>query len=618
MKLANKLVSAVAEKCADFFNRISVDYTQIPKPLPPLQKMGPPEKYQISARMKAMKKPRSTVKGDRDVDPKVVTECADLLADPLSIIFKAVYETCHWPEDWKTETVCVIPKKTAPAELGETRNLSCTPLFSKLLESFVLEGLRESVPLTSTQFGGIKGLGVDHFLIETWDEILRHLDKQNTAVNLMSVDFQKAFNRMDHSVCIRRLQDRGAHPHLVGLVAAFLYERKMAVKIDGQFSSVRQVNGGAPQGSILGSYLFCITTEILAETLEVNTVEESENGQTVTTQELIVDSDQSMSEELNNSEASSTEEWAAVEREFNFFRPRKKNPLDDTVLSEWQQIPEDDDQDELPPLSIKAYIDDFNIIEAVRTKNAIRHCGTHRTKVLVRAGKCEAAFGQIDREAEKIKMVVNADKTQMLCISGPRHQSTLTYIRADGKEITSTTTLKILGFVFGESPSCNLQIEHLLSKFRSRLWSLRKLARSGLKIKDLLAFYSACLRPVLEYTSVTYHTMLSAQLSGKIEKAQARALKIIYGTHVSYREALKLSGLDKLEDRRQKAFEKFTMKCSNNARLKVKWFPLNLNELYNVRDRRIYMEEFAATDRLRNNPIFVMRRFLNELELLKL
>ena len=66
---------AVAEKCAEFFNRISVDYTQIPKPLPPLQKIGPPEKYQISARMKAMKKPRTTVKGD--VDPKVVTECAE-------------------------------------------------------------------------------------------------------------------------------------------------------------------------------------------------------------------------------------------------------------------------------------------------------------------------------------------------------------------------------------------------------------------------------------------------------------------------------------------------------------------------------------------------------------
>ena len=75
---------------------------------------------------------------------------------------------------------------------------------------------------------------------------------------------------MDHWICLRSLREKGAHPHLVGLVAAFLFERKMTVRVGSEFSAPRTVNGGAAQGSLLGPYLFCIIGEILAEEVEQN------------------------------------------------------------------------------------------------------------------------------------------------------------------------------------------------------------------------------------------------------------------------------------------------------------------------------------------------------------
>ena len=44
--------------------------------------------------------------------------------------------------------------------------------------------------------------------------------------------------------------------------------RRMKIKMDNEiFSSLRDVNGGSPQGTLLGNYLFIITTDDLEEKL---------------------------------------------------------------------------------------------------------------------------------------------------------------------------------------------------------------------------------------------------------------------------------------------------------------------------------------------------------------
>ena len=45
----------------------------------------------------------------------------------------------------------------------------------------------------------------------------------------------------------------------------------MSVKLGGTFSRERKVPGGSPQGSILGNYLFCATTNSLTQ--DVNYVD---------------------------------------------------------------------------------------------------------------------------------------------------------------------------------------------------------------------------------------------------------------------------------------------------------------------------------------------------------
>ena len=166
-------------------------------------------------------------------------------------------------------------------------------------------------------------------------------------MNLVSVDFEKAFNRMDHGQCLSSLHSLGATEETVSFVAAFLYGRKMSVKIKGKFSAPRDVPAGAPQGSILGGYLFCATTDQFASIdVEVPSAEEGtvsfehngENDISVVSQEqeqILLTSTPShrrtpgtqvSSPDLSLSENSS--------EDFDFFRVRRRISLLDSTAGD--------------------------------------------------------------------------------------------------------------------------------------------------------------------------------------------------------------------------------------------------------------------------------------------
>ena len=70
--------------------------------------------------------------------------------------------------------------------------------------------LREEIPEDPVQYGGVKGSGVDHLLVEVWERILGGLEVPDVAVSLLGVDYEKAFNRMVHNECLNQLALFGA------------------------------------------------------------------------------------------------------------------------------------------------------------------------------------------------------------------------------------------------------------------------------------------------------------------------------------------------------------------------------------------------------------------------
>lgn len=144
-----------------------------------------------------------------DLFPKLVDKYADILAIPLTKIINLVLYTYHWSAQWKVETDTVIPKGKNATSYEECRNLSCTPLFSKICETFMMDRIESEVKVDVRQYGGVKKSGTEHLLLQGWDNHLNSLEDNRGSVNLITIDFLKAFNRMSHQECLKSFYKRG-------------------------------------------------------------------------------------------------------------------------------------------------------------------------------------------------------------------------------------------------------------------------------------------------------------------------------------------------------------------------------------------------------------------------
>lgn len=606
----------IAEKVATFFNSISAEYEPV---VPPrsveTQMFRNIEPYEISARLKSMKKPKGLLRGD--INPKLNEKFCDVLAFPLAQIFGLVSRTGEWPKSWKEEIVTIIPKNSCPSEMGELRNLSCTPLYSKLLESFVLGELQKEISLSRTQFGGIKNCGVDHFLVQTWDKIITNLEDGRAATNLVSIDFEKAYNRMDHNVCIRELRNKGATQATCGMVAAFLSGRTMSVKVGEKRSVPRLAPGGSPQGSILGGILFCATVDgITSRATNKNPEPAATVGPVFPIGHEVRASTPLREQADENDEYSSGDDLDESVRFFRYNRPFVLDSSSEEEMMNQQAI--DEILGPLPrwediPISIQCYIDDFNNIEKVKITGSVSHITVNGTKTLVHAPKSQQLFVEVKNEAEENKMRVNNKKTQMICIHSHQEQVN-TYMTAEDGRIVSGDRLKILGFTFGTRPTAQAHLECMLPKMRRRLWTITHLKQAGMSKAGLTKIYFAMIRPVADFAAVAYDSLLTQRQATAIEKVQMRAFKLIFGNDRSYRAVLETMNFKTMKQRREELFRNFTQKAQRNSRFCDEWFPKNHDVLYGIRTRKKYKEFFPRTTRMTKNPLTRMRKFLNEQE----
>ena len=609
--------SEIADLCVDYFSAISKEYQPIPRPVP-FPHSWTIEIHEISNRLKYGKKPKSRVKGD--IPKELVSAFPDLLAIPLYIIYNKVLTCFHWPSAWKLETVKVIPKSSIPDSVKDLRNISCTPLFSKVLEFFVLKRLREHAKLSKAQFGGLKGVGIEHFLCETWHEILCNLEDKEAATSLVSIDFSKAFNRMDHSACIEALREKNVPGEVIGVVQAFLHDRRMQVHINGEMSKIENAPGGAPQGSVLGSELFCHTTDKLSCIEDVNlTPRFDQNGYSSDEEDRTGEISpiapppspiHTNWQDLSSDASSGEEIWLG---------PRRPNQrlLDTTIASQQASQSAMEDFLELAQWNrktpaIKSYVDDYNVIEKVRASTAVGHYSQGRTTYKVRATQSENIVDKVGDKAGEIGMIVNEKKTQLLCVS-QKGKDLRSFMKCNDEMIESGDSLKILGFTFGTTPDVSLNTSTLVKSYIPKLWAMRFLKRSGMKEDDLLVTYKASMRPSIEFGAAAYHSLLTAEQSESIERLQMRSMKIVFGDRVSYRTVIESNKVQTLETRRCEKVRSFATKAFANERFRNEWFPLNHDLDHDLRRReKFYIPRFR-TERGFKSPIIAFRRILNDM-----
>ncbi len=99
------------------------------------------------------------------------------------------------------------------------------------------------------------------------EKVTKIMDSGDT-VDLVFLDFSKAFDSVNHRFLIQKLEAYGINDNIVNWIESFLHESTFNVSINGCISQSKAAESVVPQGSGLGPILFLIYVNDLPDLLK--------------------------------------------------------------------------------------------------------------------------------------------------------------------------------------------------------------------------------------------------------------------------------------------------------------------------------------------------------------
>ena len=276
--LANEMANFFVEKISNIRSKFKVCTNEDCQDCVPVMDLQVPSfsSFQVITEEEARIIIMSLAKKSSALDPiptPLVVKCIDVLLPVITKMINISLDSGHFPSSWREALVLPTLKKTGLDTVFKNyRPVSNLSFISKVTEKAVFIQIDNHMkkhhlyPLLQSAYR--KNHSTETALLKVTNDILMKINSQH-AVILVLLDLSAAFDTVDHSLLLRRLETSfGISGAPLDWFTSYLTARRQCVSISGALSESLSLDWGVPQGSCLGPLLYIMYSSRLFKIIE--------------------------------------------------------------------------------------------------------------------------------------------------------------------------------------------------------------------------------------------------------------------------------------------------------------------------------------------------------------
>ena len=221
-------------------------------------------KEEIESIVKSL--PNKISSGYDQISNNLLKQLSSSISYPLEIIFNQSIQQGIFPTLMKKVEVIPLYKGKDREEVINYRPISLLITISKLLEKIVYKRVYKFLDnnsiLYDSQYGFRSKRSCSQAIAELTGKILQAREDGKKSASIF-LDLSKAFDTLDHSVLLKKLDSYGIRGVVNNWFSSYLSGRKLTAKVMTRpgcitYSDVYDIHYGTAQGSCLGPLLFII------------------------------------------------------------------------------------------------------------------------------------------------------------------------------------------------------------------------------------------------------------------------------------------------------------------------------------------------------------------------